>query len=734
MKFGRSLKGPDACLLIPRTHAGHSATPRGRGRTVLSKSLICWWLADAHGTRSRRRADALCGVLALSLLASAPPASPETVSDASSTAFPTSPLWGFSLNLGVGRVGGAFGTAFQRPLTGEVSIDREVGAWRVGAGLSFGSLALAAPYDDEPEVTLQRASLFGTRVFGRDGRARPYLQLRAGLARAHPRSLLFAREPLPGGLRPGESATPATNGFHGGLVPGVEFQLRRSLALDVSVALDVLALRRLDLAPLGRPPVRAGSTWETRVGLRWSPEARAGGRTHADRTFDAWGVRRDWGGATGQLVGGNLAATAITEYLRNQLASQISPRSWRRNLAEGFTYDDNDFRTNQFLHPVSGGAYYNAGRANGFGFWASSMFALLGTLGWECCGETHPASYNDLISTSLGGIALGEVQYRLASEILDGQRGGADRSWREAVAFAVDPVRGFNRAVSRRALRRAPNPHDPLEWRPPHTRTRVTAGWRTLDVGEALERGARSHPFVTFEHLYGDPFSTRRRRPYDVFTLNVEASSGDKATLTHVGIRGELLAQPLGEPGSSRHVVALTQHFDYFNNSAFEFGGQALGPSLLSRFALRSNATLTTRVEALGLILGAVNSEYAYLADVPDQGRTREYDYGPGAGFGVEAALNVSGREVLAASYRFTWIAVANGSVFNAGAAGRGSSATHHVRSLGLRAALPLRGGLSVGADTLVFWRDSDYAFAGFADAHQRTPQVRLYFAWNGGR
>ena len=49
-----------------------------------------------------------------------------------------------------------------------------------------------------------------------------------------------------------------------------------------------------------------------------------------------------------------------------------------------------------------------------------------------------------------GGIAYGEATYRLASEILDNQGKGKDRFFQELAAFGVDPIRGFNRAVSGR--------------------------------------------------------------------------------------------------------------------------------------------------------------------------------------------------------------------------------------------------------------------------------------------
>ena len=76
------------------------------------------------------------------------------------------------------------------------------------------------------------------------------------------------------------------------------------------------------------------------------------------------------------------------------------------------------------VHPFNGATYYNAARANGIGFWGSSGMALAGAFTWECCGETHPMAFNDMVSTTLGGIARGEVAYRVSSLILDNTKRG----------------------------------------------------------------------------------------------------------------------------------------------------------------------------------------------------------------------------------------------------------------------------------------------------------------------
>jgi hypothetical protein len=53
--------------------------------------------------------------------------------------------------------------------------------------------------------------------------------------------------------------------------------------------------------------------------------------------------------------------------------------------------------------------------------------ALTGSLMWELFGEAKPPSTNDLLSTTLGGVAIGEPLQRLSMIMLDEESTGLDR-------------------------------------------------------------------------------------------------------------------------------------------------------------------------------------------------------------------------------------------------------------------------------------------------------------------
>jgi len=643
--------------------------------------------------------------------------------------------WGFTTTLATGGVGGDFGNLFIRPATWDYSFFRQKGVWRAGLGMTFGSFRMQEPYQHEPEWGFQQVYLFGTRVFHPGQAVQPYILARAGIARLRPRSTLFKIDPLPPNWESGQHIIEKTDGFSIGLAPGLEYKVTRAAYADVSASFTYFNVSDYDLSPVGQPPRSQGTVWEGRLGLTWFPNGDRQGEGEQGGRRDPWGVRSSYGWAAGEVLAINNLAGVAAQYVRDVDWSETSPRSWWENIKTGFQYDPDTFKTNQWTHPFNGAAYYNSSRANGLGYWPSTGFALGGAFEWECCGETQAMSFNDMFSTVIGGISLGEAQYRLSSEILDNQAQGTGRFWREFGAFFVDPVREFNRLVSGDANRVMENPSDPMDWRPKAARTFVATGVRSIGEGASLAHDTQTYATILLNHSHGDVFANQRRGPFDYVDFIAELNFGAKVALSNVQIRGDLASWPLGGP-SADHVFALVQHFDYQNNTAYLFGGQSVAASLSSRFRTSNRAGVTTRLDGEVILLGAVNSEYSQLADVANPERLREYDYGPGLGTTARADLLISGRPLLSALYRFTWISVTNGSVYEKGS--YGLDANHYLQSAGLRLDVPVKRQLGIGADAFYFLRNSDFTVTnsvtgreGIQHIRQRNPQLRFYLSTN---
>jgi hypothetical protein len=432
----------------------------------------------------------------------------------------------------------------------------------------------------------------------------------------------------------------------------------------------------------------------------------------------------------------NWGAAMFNEYVRDANFNQISPRSFWANLEEGFTYDDNEFKTNQLIHPFNGATYFNAARANGIDFWGSSAMSIVGAFVWECCGETHPMSFNDMVSTGIGGIARGELMYRVSSLILDNTKRGKNRFGREAAALLVNPIRGFNRLVSGDASEVKGNPVDRYQWRPAfHLDVRV--GARVIGEGESITENTNTYGLVEAAISYGDAWDPDNRKPYDRFDAITQSNIGDKTRVGRLLIRGDLFSKLVAK----NHSLALQQDFDYIDNEAYEYGGQSLGPALLSRFELTPTTELWARTQAYFILLGAVNSELSVLADVANQERIREYDYGPGVGGSVELYLMRKFRPLLTARYRYSHISVSNGSIYNSEDGGAGLDSNHNIQQLGFKLEVPITKSLAAGAETSVFFRRSHYDFTGSdlppkvgepgrRTLTQRNPEVRVFLAW----
>ena len=93
--------------------------------------------------------------------------------------------------------------------------------------------------------------------------------------------------------------------------------------------------------------------------------------------------------AAGETFGLNVGLWAFDRYVLKGHYSYISLKTIRENFKHGFDWDNDHLSTNMFAHPYHGSLYFNAGRANGFNFWQSELFALGGSAMWELFMESE---------------------------------------------------------------------------------------------------------------------------------------------------------------------------------------------------------------------------------------------------------------------------------------------------------------------------------------------------------
>jgi len=376
--------------------------------------------------------------------------------------------------------------------------------------------------------------------------------------------------------------------------------------------------------------------------------------------------------------------------------------SWWENLRYGFEWDDNAFAVNQIGHPYQGSNYFTAGRANGLSFWESAPLAALGSATWEYFGETHKPSVNDLINTTVGGIALGEMLHRTGWLIRDPTKTGKTRLWKEIFATAIDPITGLNRFISGDSGRVS---EKPAEFVPSRTAGDLEAGvlWRGDNERVISSTG---EPYAQINLSYGDALGSRYRQPYDAFTVGLRLGGG--SAISEGLIRGRLYARPLGKDGSSQ--LTVFQAYDFVTNTAYEFGGQSIFTAVSSRFKSSGRHDIVTAAGGGPLLLGAFNSPYVF-------GQDRYYDYGPGLVFSAFAIFRRDGFPVARIGYGGVYLHVVSG-----------TSGDHVAQSLRLEGLVPLRRQLRLGLAAEYIRRKVYYDFED--DRDDKYPQFRVFLAW----
>ncbi|OJH39462.1 DUF3943 domain-containing protein [Cystobacter ferrugineus] len=109
----------------------------------------------------------------------------------------------------------------------------------------------------------------------------------------------------------------------------------------------------------------------------------------------------------------------------------------------GWTFDVDQFITNQFGHPYHGSLIYNFARSSGMPFWRAGLYNFVASLGWEYFAENEAPAINDQITTTLGGMFLGEVLYRTYRAVIP-EGGGRVSPLRRLTGLLLSPGASLN--------------------------------------------------------------------------------------------------------------------------------------------------------------------------------------------------------------------------------------------------------------------------------------------------
>jgi hypothetical protein len=399
--------------------------------------------------------------------------------------------------------------------------------------------------------------------------------------------------------------------------------------------------------------------------------------------------------------------------------ANVSKETWWRNLSHGWEYDGDNFTTNNFAHPYHGALFFNAGRTNGYDFWESSAWALTGSAIWEFFGETFRPAFNDWIYTGIGGSNLGEIIYRLSSMVTDNTSSGSERVWGEIFGTLINPVRGFNRAISGEMGKNFPNP----KWsKPDDFLISFDAGTRTVDLQGIKEfREKEIQGLFGFDLVYGNKM--KARKPFDFFAMRMAISSAEPH-FTQLSSTGYLFGWALKK---NKHNFGVTLDFTYNNllrenfsevdttSTGFIYGATVIHPYILSVYPVGKKTNLITQIGINGVLMGATPNDY--FRDVEG----RNYDMGPGVGLRLGAALRNGIWDYLKLAYYGNWFWTQT----------EPSDSRHHVHWFYLEAQYPLTKYFSFGILAGVYWRNSFYTDLPDQtrpDVYRQHPVLKVFF------
>jgi hypothetical protein len=284
--------------------------------------------------------------------------------------------------------------------------------------------------------------------------------------------------------------------------------------------------------------------------------------------------------------------------------------SIKRNLSEGWFWEDTDgFKVNNFGHPYQGSYYFVAGRSNGFNFYESIAFNVLGSAVWECFAERQQKSINDLITTTVGGASLGEILHRLYIAARVANVPGP-------LAVLISPMDGLTALITRQKA-------GSIKYNSKIYDISLRAGGVFANMNSV--KSASNEEFYSFcgpaasvaiNVIYGDPFEQRSRIPYEHFEF---LGSLDIDTGNYMDVRfisdGYLLSFSPVNTANDTLSTGLSLHYDFVSQGRFNMYdgdidqyGNALDWTVKYRHLFNNGFSLQLKLHEGGTFFGV--SEY----------------------------------------------------------------------------------------------------------------------------
>ncbi len=337
-----------------------------------------------------------------------------------------------------------------------------------------------------------------------------------------------------------------------------------------------------------------------------------------------------------QVIGENVLLNLQDRYVQNLEFAKVDMHSWKRTLNAGFPWgsgwewDQDRFGNNFLSHPMMGNFYYNSARSNGYNYWESAAFVFAGSYMWKIFGENGTPEREDLINTTFDGVLLGEVLYRVSSDILDDRTTGSERFFRELLAGVIDPVRGFNRLVQGKSFRRT----NKEVYQKEPMNISLYAGIHNVNNNVNTYLSGHTDEMLNVQLDYGNPFELSARKPFDLFRLRAELNFGiGRKIADNITGYGILFGKNI-RYGKLALLVGGLQYYDYFDTKSFELSTIAFGGGVFSKLPLSKTIDLYNNFHLAIVPFGGSS-----VGAVSDTSQSRDYRFGNGFEGKIESGL-----------------------------------------------------------------------------------------------
>jgi len=321
----------------------------------------------------------------------------------------------------------------------------------------------------------------------------------------------------------------------------------------------------------------------------------------------------------GQQLVLNLGARAMGEDY-----AMISPATAWNNLTGPWWFDEDSLLTNEIGHPLQGAFYFTAARSSRLGFWGARAYTAMGSLTWEYLWETEPPSINDQITTTIGGILVGETMYRLSLAMW--QRDRQQPSLLRTVgAGLLDPMSTLNRGWL--GFRAGPVLAQP--------------SWSVFELGPGpfvsasvfeQPRTAVGQVQLAAAVTYGLPGRAdfQPRAPFEHFDARVEVAAAPDAVLGSMFARGLVVGDDYGND-KAHGIWGLFLSQDFLSRGTVRVGSFGVGLGTSAQLRLGEQGFLMGTAMLSAVPIGAAGHRVG-------EG-LRDYELGPGSSQLLELRL-----------------------------------------------------------------------------------------------